>query len=111
MRVSETFPQAELGERYRLVVLKAAELKSEALRLEKMAKRIEAALIIDAKGSHALRKTIAKNSPEFQAVEDAWLKAKHDANAAGAEADALRLKMEAWRTIESTKRAEMQHLR
>lgn len=98
-----------LGERTHRALVKAAQLKSDAERLDKLAKRVLAQLVIHADGkSHAEREARARIEPKYIAAEDAAIEAATAANIARAEADGLQVKFEAWRTEQSTRRAEMQ---
>lgn len=92
---------------YETALLEAAETKSVALRLEKLAKRFYAACYLSAGGTVEERKAKATTNPEFKKAEEEWLAAEHAANVAEAKAEAFRLRFESWRTLEATKRAEM----
>lgn len=101
-------PILELGQKFEQAIIKAAELTSDALRLEKLAKRVYAACYLSSEGTVAEREARARTSMKFIEAEDAWLTAQHDANIGEAQADALKVRYESWRTTEATKRAEMQ---
>lgn len=98
-----------LGERTHRALVHAARLKSEADKLEKLAKRVLAQIVIHAEGkSHAEREAHARIDPKYIAAEDAAITAATEANVARANADGMQIKFEAWRTEQSTRRAEMQ---
>ena len=97
----------ELGDKYASALLTAAEAKSEALRLERLAKRFYSACYLTATGTIAEREAKARTNEEYQRAEDEWVAAEHAANVAQAKADAIHVAYESWRTQEATKRAEM----
>ena len=95
-------------ERYRLAQVDWAEKDGEADRLEETKKIIFSELF-----NQSDEKTAAKaehwarcHERYRQAMNDA-VKAKTAANIARAEVKAMEMKFERWRTMESTKRAEM----
>jgi len=98
---------AEPGEKYETALMEAAETKSEALRLERLAKRFYAACYLAAAGTIAEREAKARTNPEFEKAEKEWIEAEHRANIAGAKAEAMKLRFEVWRTNEATERAKM----
>ena len=97
----------ELGSKYENALLDAAMKKSEALRLERMTKRIYSAIYLEATGTIDERKAKALVNEKYKEAEDEWLDAEREANIAQAKADACEVAFETWRTQESTKRAEM----
>ena len=99
---------AEPGEKYETALMEAAETKSEALRLERLAKRVFSACYLAEAGTIAEREHRARINPKFIAVEDEWLTAEQAANTAGAKAEAMKVKFDYWRTLEATERAKMQ---
>jgi len=97
----------EFAERYRLAVMDAATKKSEAVRAEKLAKRVFSACYLSAEGPVAEREHKARTNEEYKRFEDDWIAAEHEANIAEAKVDAMRLAADIWRTSESSRRAEM----
>lgn len=97
----------ELGDKYATALLDAADKKSEALKLERLAKRFYAACYLSAVGTVPEREAKARTNPEFERAEQEWITAEHEANIAEAKVEAMKVKWESWRTLESTKRAEM----
>ncbi len=98
-----------LGQKYHDALIRAAEAKNEALRAERMKKRIFAQVILRVEGKNAQeREAQAITHSEYQRFEDAWVEAETKANVAKAEADGLAVMFEAWRTQQATARAEMQ---
>ncbi len=95
------------GTKYEAALMEAAETKSEAIRLERLAKRFYAACYLSASGTIAEREAKARTNPEFEKAEEAWITAEHQANIAAAKAEALKVQFEVWRTKEATRRAEM----
>ena len=97
----------ELGQKYEAALLKAAEAKSQALKAEKLSKRVYSACFLESSGSVAQREHEARTHAKFIAVEDDWITKEHAANLAQAEADALHIHFETYRTQEASRRAEM----
>lgn len=100
--------KVDFTERYRLAQVDWAEKDGEADRLEEMKK-----IIFSELANQSEEKTAAKaehwarcHERYRKAVDDA-VKAKTTANIARAEVKAMEMKFERWRTMESTKRAEM----
>lgn len=97
-----------LGEQVHNALVAAAKVQSEALRLEKLAKRVMAQLMIASdEKSAGMREAAARSDLKYTAVEDAWIQAETDANIAKAEADGLKIRWESWRTEAANTRAEM----
>lgn len=86
----------------------AAEAKSDAERLERMAKRVYSQLIISGQGSVAYREHAARCDQKYIDAENVYVAAQTRANVLGAEADGLRLQFEYFRTVSADRRAEMQ---
>lgn len=105
---SRAIDRPELGERYRLALVKAARLRGEALTAERLQKRVYSRCYLAAEGTVAMREHTARTQGQFIAAEDAWLEKQSAADLAEAEAEAMRARMEVWRTQESSRRAEMQ---
>lgn len=98
-----------LGEQVHNALVAAAKSASEALRLEKLAKRVMAQLmIVSDEKSAAMREAAARADLKYTSVEDAWIQAETTANIDKAEAEGLKVRWETWRTEQSTLRAEMQ---
>ncbi len=70
-------------------------------------KRMQREIFLSKTGSIEQRKAEAEASQPFIDAENKWLDAETAYNLARAHADAAELEFEAWRTKESTKRAEM----
>lgn len=98
----------DFTEKYRLAVLAAAKSKAEAMKAEKLAKRVYSACYLSAEGPVAEREHKARTNDEYKRFEDEWIAAEHEANIAEAKVDAMRLSADIWRTAESSRRAEMQ---
>lgn len=89
-------------------LLRAAEAQSEADRLERLAKRVFAQLVIAGDGAVSKREYDARANVRYIAVEDEMIAAQTAANLARAEADGLELRFKEWQSRNSTARAEMQ---
>ena len=85
----------------------SARAESEAIRLEKLAKRVFSQLVINSEGSVNIREHLARAHLKYTEAEDAYITAQTAANLARAKSDGLRLRFEAWRTEESSERARM----
>lgn len=85
----------------------AAETKIDADRAERAMKRVFASVMISKHGAVELRKSLATIDGEYVRAEETYLDALYASEMSRVRADALRLKFEAWRTLESTRRAEM----
>lgn len=96
-----------LGEQCHAALVKAAEMQSDAERLEKLAKRKFAQLVIAGEGSVNKREYDARANVVYIACEDAMIAAQTAANVARAEADGLRVRFSEWQTLSATARAEM----
>lgn len=96
-----------LGELCHDAMLKHAGTQNEALRTERLRKRMFAELFLRGDGSVAHREAMARTNPAYIEAEEKWVQAESAANMAKAEADGLRLRFEAWRTEAATTRAEM----
>ena len=104
---AQSLDRPELGERYRLALVKAAQLRGEALTLERLHKRVFSRCYLSAEGTIAQRENEARVSAQYIAAEDSWLEKQSAADLAEAEAEAMRARMEVWRSLNATKRAEM----
>lgn len=98
----------ELGQRYGQQLHETARLKADALVAERLQKRIFSACFLDAEGTVANREHLARTHAKFISAEDDWLQKQRAADLAEAVAEAMRARMEIWRTKESSRRAEMQ---
>jgi hypothetical protein len=88
----------------------AAEARAEAENLEARLKQKKAILIIKHRkeaGSAALAEQMALADPIYEEALTDWTKANLVYRRLDAEAEAARLRFEAWRTASSNKRAEM----
>ena len=98
-----------LGEQVHIALVAAAKSASEALRLEKLAKRVMAQLmILSDEKSVGMREATARADFKYTNAEDAWIQAETTANIHKAEADGLKIRWETWRTEQANTRAEMQ---
>lgn len=109
MKIAEFMPSAkpELGDRIEQALLSAAEAKSLALTAEKLAKRVFSACYLAETGPVQEREHKARTALKYVAAEDDWLAKEGAANLRQAEADALHVRFETYRTKEATRRAEM----
>jgi len=89
--------------------VKAAEAKAEADRLERMYRRIRATILIGMEGRSAdEREARARTDPRAVEAEDAWLDANREREVSFARRDAMRVVWECYRTLEASRRAELQ---
>lgn len=96
------------GDSYAESLMATAEAKNAALKQDRITERVKAACFIFAEGKNAEeRKSNAIVHPDYQKQVDADVEAQSKYNLARAKSDGLYVKFEAWRTLESTKRAEM----
>ena len=100
-------PELALGVQCHDAMVKHAAALNEALRTERLRKRIFAELYLRGDGSVAHREAMARTNPAYIEAEERWVQCESAANLAKAEADGLRIRFEAWRTQQSTARAEM----
>lgn len=85
-------------------------LDGEAARLEKLEKIIFSEMVQRLEGSVAAREHAARASEEYRTHCLQMIAARTAANMARAEADGMRMKWDTWRTVNATRRAEMQIL-
>lgn len=98
-----------LGQKYHDALIRAANAKNEALAAERLKKRVYAQCFLQVEGKNAAeREAKSITHAEYQRFEEQWIEAETRANLAKAEAEALAVKFEAWRTDQATRRAEMQ---
>ena len=99
------------GEKYRLACIEWARADGEARRLEEMKKVLFSELVnqSDSK-SVAQAEHRARGNPIFKEHVETMVAARTKANILEAEVQGLKVKFEAWRTLESTKREEMRNL-
>ena len=96
------------GDEYAKALEEVAIAKNEALRQERLTERVKAECFIHAVGKNAEeRKSSAITNERYQKQKETDTNAQSALNLAKARADGLYVKFEAWRTLESTKRAEM----
>lgn len=97
-----------LARQIEAALLDAARAKSEADRLERMAKRKLAELRLRADGKSADdREAWARTHTHYVDAENQYIEAASKANLARARADGLQIRFDEWRTEQATKRAEM----
>lgn len=97
-----------LSERYGDAIVAAAEKKAAALKAKKLMERVYDRVLLTAEGKNvAEREARARSDMSFIAVEDSWIDVEQAAILAKAQADALEVQFEAWRTAQATARAEM----
>lgn len=97
-----------LGEQVHDALVAAAQRQSEALRLEKLAKRVMAQLmIVSDEKSAGMREAAARSDLKYTVAEDAWIQAETAANIAKAGAEGLKIRWESWRTEQANERAAM----
>jgi|TARA_R110001606_G_scaffold396461_1_gene570623 hypothetical protein len=88
--------------------LKFAQLDGEARMLEKFEKILLSELVNQAnESSIAKAEHFARRHNTYKDHVTKMVLARTDANVAKAEWEAIQMKFESWRTLESTKRAEM----
>lgn len=95
------------AELYHAALRDAAEAQNRATVADKKAKRIWSQCYLMAKGAVEERKALASTNPAYTAAEDAWLEAATAANIAKAEAEGVGAEFEWHRSMEATKRQEM----
>jgi hypothetical protein len=98
----------ERGSRLHDALIKAGEAKVDAIQARKKADRILDVCFLRADGKNAeMKKAQARTDPTFLEADKLATDAECAAILAKADADGLQIRFEAWRTEESTKRAEM----
>ena len=99
----------ELYERFRMAGEEWARANADADRLEEQRKSVYGALYLHADGKTVMeRECTAYASEAYKAHVDRMVTARELANLAKAKLDAARVWFEAVRSLESTRRAEMQ---
>lgn len=83
-------------------------LDGQASKLEKLEKIVFSEIVQREGGSVAAREHAARASVQYRTHCLQTIEARTAANMARAEADGMKMRFEAWRTISATKRAEMQ---
>lgn len=86
-----------------------ARVRAEAMDLRR--KRVRATLCVKYKGegnAQGMSETMAEADPVYELACADWESAAFEAETLRAQAEAKRLKFEAWRTRQSTERAKMQ---
>lgn len=96
-----------LAEQYQEALMLCVSQENEALRLDKLRKRILSELVIRIGGAIGKAEHEARADHRYREAEDNWVRAQSDANLARAKVDGLRLRFEEWRTRAATERAEM----
>ena len=96
-----------LAEQTADALVRAAEAKAIADKLERLTKRVYSQLVISGEGSVAHREHAARCHPKYISIEDEWVSANTVANVAKAEADGLELQFKEWQSRNATNRAEM----
>jgi len=96
-----------IGEQCHAALIAAAEAKSEALKLERLAKRVFSQLVVSMTGPISQREHAARADIKYISAEDAYITAQTAENIARAHADSAQIRYEIWRTNAATSRAEM----
>lgn len=105
---SGAFDERQLGGRYGNAIVRAADAKAAAMKARKLMERVYDRILLSTEGKTvAEREARARTDAGFIAVEDQHIEAESAAIQAKAEADALEIQFEAWRTQQATARAEM----
>ena len=81
--------------------------KNEALKAEKLAKRVYSAVYLQTDGNVDERKAKALTNSKYEEFDDVHTDAESKYNLARAEADGMQCRFEEWRTRSATRRAEM----
>ena len=97
-----------LGEQCHDAKMATAKNETIALELRKKASRIYDQVFLMAGGPIEVRKATARLKPEHVLAEDRAMEAETASILAKAEANGLEVRFEEWRTIQATRRAEMQ---
>lgn len=98
---------SDYAERYRIAAIAYARADGEALRLEKLSKRVFSSIVHHLDGAVAAREHAARTSVKFTDVEDQWITAQTNANTLKAEVEAIKIEFEEFRTHSATARNEM----
>ena len=106
--LSQYSSNRSLGEQCHDAMVEMGKAKAAAFRFERMYKRKRAQVYLMSSGTVAERDALARTHKDVTEVEAQWIEAETSHNMKRAEADGLRLRFEEWRTLQSTKRAEMQ---
>ena len=97
------------AEQFRLLARAWAEADGEALRAEKLEKVVFSELVNQSNdGSVAKAEHSARAHSRYKDAVDRLVNSRTAANIARAEMDAMKLRVEIWRSRNATKRAEMQ---
>jgi hypothetical protein len=102
-----TQPELALGVQCHDAMVKHAAALNEALRTERLRKRIFAELFLRGDGSVAHREAMARTNPAYIEAEERWVQCESAANLAKAEASGMELRFKAWQSQHATQRAEM----
>ena len=98
--------QSEYSEHYRIRAVAYAEADGEALRLERLSKRVFSQIVTSGEGSIVAREHAARINPKYTSVEDAWVTASTRANVAKADMEAVKIAFEEFRSRSATARVE-----
>lgn len=108
MDLRDTFLIDSGADRYGAALVDAAQARNEALRTERLYKRVVAQCLLAADGKNATEKdAAARTHIKAVSAEDAWVEAETAFNLARAKADALQVRWETWRTEQANRRQEM----
>lgn len=97
----------QFTERWTQLTKEWVRLDGEASKLEKLEKLIFSEMVQREQGSVAAREHAVRADAVFRDHCLEAIGARTQANIARAEADGMKMRFEAWRTISATKRAEM----
>lgn len=97
----------DISELFRLSAVKWAEADGEARTKDAFRKRVFAQLVIAANTSVAAGENQARVDRRYEVAEADAINAETAANIAKAEMEAIKIKIEVWRTRMATQRAEM----
>lgn len=97
----------EYAEQFRLKAEEWARLNGEAEKLEHMRKIVLSELVNQRTGAIGAREHEAQADPVYGVHIQKMTAARTTANIAKAQMEAMRMRFEAWRTVNATRRAEM----
>lgn len=100
-------PDNDISELFRLSAIKWAEADGEARTKDAFRKRVFAQLVIAANTSVAAGENQARIDRRYEVAEAEAINAETAANIAKAEMEAIRVKIDIYRTRAATRRAEM----
>lgn len=98
--------QSQYSERYRLAADAHARAEGEAIKLEKMTKRVFASLVHHGTGSVNAREYAARCDPKYTAIEDEWINAQTTATLLKTKVDAVEIEFKEFQSVNANRRAE-----